>query len=86
MDDERQSGLPVPTTYEICVAGALDSTWSYALEGLAFSHEPEPDGQRTTVLRGPLDQAALAAVLDALFSLNLTVQSVQLIDPGHHAD
>ena len=68
-----------PPTYEICVAGALDRTWSDALEGMALNYEPGAGGRRVTILTGALDQAALAGVLDALFGLSLTVLSVQVI-------
>jgi len=43
---------------EICLAGTLDCTWLYALEGLAFSHASGAEGQRITVLPGPLDHSS----------------------------
>jgi hypothetical protein len=66
--------------YEIRVVGALDSKWSDAFGGMTLTHDTEGVGQRVTVLRGALDQAALAGVLDSLFGLGLTVLSVRVID------
>jgi hypothetical protein len=42
--------------------------------------EDEPDGRGTTVLAGQLDQAALRGLLTRLWDLNLTVESVAVLD------
>lgn len=83
MHGEGKGRSYAPPTYEIRVAGALDRTWSDALEGMAVNYGPGAEGRRVTILTGALDQAALAGVLDTLFGLSLTVLSVQVFSTGH---
>lgn len=70
--------LPV---YEIRVAGQLDPAWSRWFNGLHIVL----DGQQppVTTLSGPvIDQAKLRGLLNKLWDLNLTVLSVNRIEPG----
>ena len=67
-----------PASYQICVQGLIDLTWSDNLEGMAISQAMEEAGPPVTTLEGELsDQAALAGVLNTLYELHLTVLSVQ---------
>jgi hypothetical protein len=77
MGAERSRTSDAHTAYEIRVVGVLDSTWSDAFGGMKLTHDAEATGPLVTVLNGPLDQAALAGVLDSLFGLGLTVVSVR---------
>ena len=62
--------------YEIRVQGYLDQDWSAWFDGLAICHDP--DG--TTVLRGPLtDAAALHGVLNKVRDLGLALLAVNRI-------
>jgi hypothetical protein len=64
---------PVPG-YEIILAGHLDPLWLEWFDGLEMT--ACPDG--TTHLTGSLpDQAALRAILDRIFDLNLTLRSLR---------
>jgi hypothetical protein len=80
MGAERGRTSDAHTDYEIRVVGVLDTTWSDAFGGMTITHDAEAAGPLVTVLNGPLDQAALAGVLDSLFGLGLTVISVRVID------
>jgi hypothetical protein len=62
-----------PMTYEIRLAGHLDSRWAARFDGLAL--RLEPDG--TTVLSGPIvDQAALHGLLQRVRDLGIPLISV----------
>ncbi len=62
--------------YQVRIGGHLDAGWSDWLGGLSIT--AQPDG--STLLTGTLpDQAALHGVLNKLYSLNLTLLSVQCI-------
>jgi hypothetical protein len=68
----------LPSTYQICVQGRIDQTWSHNLEGMTLSQSTVEPGPLITTLQGELrDQAALAGVLNTLYELHLTVLSVQ---------
>ena len=67
-----------PASYQICVQGRIDLTWSDRLEGMAISTTKEEAGILITTLEGELcDQAALAGVLNTIYELHLPVISVQ---------
>jgi len=66
--------------YAIRIKGLLDPHWDW-LENLAVSYIETGE----TLLRGPiLDQAALHGLLVRLRDLNLTLLSVNPIDPEDH--
>ena len=71
----------LPSTYHICVQGAIDPTWSDRLEGMKI-HLSAVEGQaRVTTLEGELnDQAALAGVLMALYELHLPILMVMRLN------
>ena len=63
--------------YAIRVEGHLDAHWSAWFEGMTLRHT-----EKDTVIEGPLcDQAALHGLLVKLRSLNLSLISVQRLDP-----
>lgn len=67
-----------PRVYEIRVEGHLADRWSDWFEGLAIHNDP--DGE-TTLSGRLIDQAALFGVLTKLHDLNLTLISVNRIEP-----
>ena len=72
--------LHKPAAYRIRVQGQLEETWSPRLGGMAISTTVTPEQGPVTTLEGVLlDQAALAGVLDLLYSLCLPVISVEYI-------
>lgn len=77
---ERSRTPDANTAYEIRVVGALDGAWSDAFGGMTLTHDAAAAHPVVTVLKGALDQAALAGVLDSLFGLGLTVLSVRMIE------
>jgi hypothetical protein len=72
--------LDTPATYRIRVKGQLDSSWSDRLGGLTITTSSQDDGPTVSTLRGELlDQAALAGVLSAVYSLHLPLLSVEYL-------
>ncbi len=67
-----------PCIYEIRVEGHLTDRWSDWFEGLAIHNDP--DGE-TTLSGRLIDQAALFGVLTKIHDLNLTLISVNRIEP-----
>ena len=68
-------------TYRIRVHGVLDEHWSNRLGGMTIKSEEDAGQRPVTTLTGAIvDQAALAGILDSLFSLGLTLISVELIE------
>lgn len=63
-------------TYEVRVQGQLDESWSDWFNGATVACEDEPGGPGSTILIARLDQAALRGLLNRLWDLNLTVESV----------
>ena len=69
-----------PAPYRIRVLGHLDDSWSDRLGGMVLTRAFSSDKQPMTILIGRLeDQAALAGVMNALYSLHLSVFSVELL-------
>jgi hypothetical protein len=69
--------LHTPAAYRIQVQGHLDASWSPSLGGMAIRSATTPERGVVTTLEGTLlDQAALAGVLDWLYTLGLPVISV----------
>ena len=66
-----------PSVYRIKLKGRLDPSWSNWFEPMAIS--PAVD---TTMLTGPVaDQAALHGLLSRIRDLNLTLLSVERLEP-----
>jgi len=66
-----------PVVYRIRVRGFLDKKWTDWFEGLRITHEGED-----TILQGPVaDQAALHGLLVQIRDLNLTLISLERIEP-----
>ena len=69
-----------PGTYRIQVKGRLDASWSDRLGGMEIRTVDQAGGTPETNLEGWLpDQAALCGVLNALYSLHLSLVSVELM-------
>jgi hypothetical protein len=71
-------------TYEVRVRGRLDESWSDWLNGVTLACEDEACGGEITVLTGHFDQAALRGLLTRLWDLNLTLESVAVLDRRRH--
>ena len=67
----------IPAQYRIKLKGHLDRNWSDWFEQMAMSTEDDQ-----TILTGPLsDQAALHGLLVRIRDLNLTLLTVERIEP-----
>ena len=70
-----------PASYRIRALGHLDDDWSGRLGGMVITRAFTADKQPMTILIGNLlDQAALAGVMNALYSMHMSVISVELLD------
>lgn len=68
--------------YQITVEGRIDPSWSDWLGNLRIDVRKENDGRVLTTISGVLtDQAALRGLVNRLWDLNLTLHSVQQLDP-----
>ena len=71
-----------PATYRIRIAGYLDNSWSDRLGGVTITTKTKAGETPVTTLSGELvDEAALAGVLNALYDLGYSLQSVKKIKP-----
>ena len=69
-----------PATYQICVQGRVDPSWSDLLQGMTIcSAAVEADPPVTTLEGELIDQAALAGVLNTLYEWHLTVLLVKCL-------
>ena len=70
------SANDAPRRYQIRVQGTLDPEWGAWLDGAETSYE-----EKVTVLTcSPVDQAALQGLLRRLYSLGLTLISVNPVE------
>ena len=70
----------LPAIYRIRIKGYLDDSWSDRLGGMEIKVMEQAEDAPETILVGWLpDQAALCGVLNALYSLNLALLSVELV-------
>jgi hypothetical protein len=70
-----------PASYRIRVQGHLDDSWSDRLGGMVITRAFTADKEPMTILIGKLlDQAALAGVMNALYSMHMSVISVEFLD------
>lgn len=74
---DRSSDPDRRTIYQIRLAGELDRTWADWFGGLTVT----PGAGGTTLLTGPLDQAALHGLLKKVRDLGVTLISVVPIQP-----
>ena len=73
--------LDQPATYQIKVPGELDASWSDWAGGMTITVERDGDDQPVPVLTGTVaDQAALQGLLLRLYSLGLTLISVNCVE------
>jgi hypothetical protein len=69
-----------PATYRVVIEGHLDSSYSSRLAGMTISTTERSDRKPLTILVGAVrDQAELSGVLDTLYSLHLSIVSVEKI-------
>jgi len=67
-------------TYRICVRGRIASSRIDLFEGMSIHPELHEEGPTITTLEGELlDQAALAGVLNTLYTMQLPVLSVECL-------
>lgn len=70
--------MSIQHVYQIKIKGHLDLRWSEWFGDLIITHEPAGE----TRLAGPVvDQAALLGLLFKLHDLNLTLLSLQRLEP-----
>jgi hypothetical protein len=68
--------------YRIQIEGSLDPGWSDRLGGLAITSSGRFGTKTKSVLEGELkDQGALLGVLNALYELRLSIETVEAIPP-----
>ena len=69
-----------PGTYRIHLIGHLDESWSDRLGGMRIEESSRGDqGSKTTLVGRMRDQAELIGVLNTLYELHLTLQSLEFI-------
>jgi hypothetical protein len=69
-----------PGTYRIRIQGSFDESWTHSLGGMTITTNARGDAKQVTTLVGWLtDQASLAGVLHALYNLQRTLLSVELL-------
>jgi hypothetical protein len=77
MSDRSAGHSYDPVRYEIRLKGHLGSRWAARFDGMTLT--TRPDG--TTLIEGPVDQAALHGLLRALRDLGLPLISVTQVEP-----
>jgi hypothetical protein len=84
-ESPKQFSFDRPGTYRISVQGSLDESWSHSLGGMNITPNARGDAEQVTTLVGWMtDQASLAGVLHALYNLQLTLLSVELLHGDEH--
>ena len=79
--------LDRPARYEIVVPGRLDEFWSEWLEGMTVEVKSGTQGPSITTLTGEVpDQAALQGLINRLYSMGLSLISVNLVPPADRTD
>ena len=78
--------LDRPARYEIKVPGRLEEHWSEWLEGMTVQVESGDQGPTVTTLTGEVrDQAALQGLINRLYSMGLSLISVNLVPSSTEA-
>ena len=70
----------MPEYYEIVIEGRLNPGWSQWFAGLALENI---DGEKTLLAGQLSDQAALHGLIERIRDLNLTLVSVNRLNPDH---
>jgi hypothetical protein len=79
-ESQKQFSFDRPGTYRIRIQGSLDESRTHSLGGMTISTNARGDPEQVTTLVGWLtDQASLAGVLHALYNLQRTLLSVELL-------
>ena len=69
-----------PLTYQICIEGSLDRSWSDNVGDISICVQSEPSGPPVTVITGEFqDQAALTGALMQLYGMGLPLLSVKIV-------
>ena len=69
-----------PLTYQICIEGSLDQSWSDNVGDVSICVQSEPSGPPVTVITGEFqDQAALTGALMQLCGMGLPLLSVKIV-------
>jgi hypothetical protein len=70
--------LHLPAQYRIQLQGRLDPDWAYAVGGMEIEVNEHARAGPVTILQGEVaDQAALAGVLNLVYTLRLPLISVE---------
>jgi hypothetical protein len=78
---ELELGYVHPAPYRIVVEGYLDPSYSKRVGGMNISVTERGDRKPITTLSGSVnDQTELSGVLETLYSLHLTLLSVESVD------
>jgi len=79
--------LDTRATYRITIGGLLDATWSAELGNMHIEHTRRAGERPTTTLTGEvIDQAALAGILNLVYSLGYPLVSVDYIGREDHCN
>ena len=72
--------------YQIKVQGCLDPNWSDWFNEMEITNETKTDSHSITTFEGAVeDQATLRGILNHLWDLNLTILSVNRVEPKLHS-
>ena len=75
--------LDSPATYQICIQGYLDQSWSDYVGDVSIRVQSQPNEPVVTVIIGEFqDQAALTGALTQLYDLGFPLLSVQILAGG----
>jgi hypothetical protein len=75
--------LDSPATYQICIQGYLDQSWSDYVGDVSIRVQSQPNKPVVTVITGEFqDQAALAGALSHLYELGFPLLSVEVVTIG----
>ena len=75
--------LDSPATYQICIQGYLDQSWSDYVGDVSIRVQSQPNKPVVTVITGEFqDQAALTGALTQLYDLGFPLLSVQILAGG----
>jgi hypothetical protein len=80
-DSKLTIGFTKPAVYKIKVLGELNKKFSGKLSGMQVFINRESDGKTISVLVGQInDQAALSGILNALYEMQFTILSLNVME------